>query len=289
MVMFGRKYMDELINEMMDAGLEPPSEIIADGVIHRYAASDERQKNCWYILHSDEPVAGAFGHWKTGLNVKFNSAKKLSQDEKRLYREKVNEAKAKRLTEQKKEQQECRDKAAYIWGKSISGGCLMKNKYIARKVITPYRARLNRGSVVLPVMDSKGLLHGLQFIQEDGSKKFLYGTAKKGCYLSIGRITDTLLICEGYATGASLHECTGLAVAVSFDAGNLEPAAMKLRAKFPTIKIIICADNDDIGIDKAIKASDSVNGLVVYPPKHGQDFNDYHITEGKLALSRLLS
>ncbi len=281
--------MDELINAMMDAGLEPPCNIIADGVIHRYAASDDRQKNCWYILHPDEPIAGAFGHWKTGLNVKFNSSSKLSQEDKKLFRKTVDEAKAKRLIEQKQAQQECREKAVHIWDKSISGGCLMNNKYVTRKGINPYRARLNKESIVLPVMDSSGVLHGLQFIQEDGSKKFLYGTAKKGCYLSIGKITDTLLICEGYATGASLHECTGLAVAVSFDAGNLEPAARKLREKFPAVKIIFCADNDNIGIDKAIKASDSVNGLVVYPPKHGQDFNDYHISEGKLAVSCLLS
>ena len=41
-----------------------------------------------------------------------------------------------------------------------------------------------------------------------------------------------LIVCEGYATGASLHDATGEAVAVAFNSGNLEAVALDLRAKY---------------------------------------------------------
>lgn len=69
-------------------------------------------------------------------------------------------------------------------------------------------------------------LHGLQFIGTDGVKRFLTGTAKRACFHFMGKPGDALVIAEGYATAASIHEATGHAVAVAFDAGNLRPAAL---------------------------------------------------------------
>ena len=81
---------------------------------------------------------------------------------------------------------------------------------------------------------------------------------------------DTLCIAEGYATAASIYESTGYAVAVAFDAGNLEPVAVTLRRKFPKTKIVICADNDigtprNPGLTRALEAARAVDGLVALP------------------------
>ena len=85
------------------------------------------------------------------------------------------------------------------------------------------------------------------------------------------------------ATAATIHEATGQPVAVCFDAGNLKPVAEALRAKFPDIKLIICADNDRFadgnpGVTKATAAAQAVGGLVVVPQfpdgTEGSDFND---------------
>jgi putative DNA primase/helicase len=86
----------------------------------------------------------------------------------------------------------------------------------------------------------------LQFIEPDGTKRFKADGKIKGSYHSFGgKPVHTLLICEGYATGASLHQATGYPVAVAFNAGNMEAVAVALRAKLgAAIKIIICADND---------------------------------------------
>ena len=99
------------------------------------------------------------------------------------------------------------------------------------------------GALVVPVRGGSEL-HSLQFIDADGSKRFLSGGQVRGHYFSIGAASDVVAVVEGYATGASVFECAGCAVAVAFDCGNLEPVARAMRAKFPAARLIICADDD---------------------------------------------
>ncbi len=85
----------------------------------------------------------------------------------------------------------------------------------------------------------------------------------RGCYFSIGKPDGRVLIAEGFATGASVHEATGDAVAVAFNAGNLKPVAKILRAKFPDAHITVCADNDtktegNPGLTKATEAAAAI-------------------------------
>ena len=48
-------------------GLNYGGPIIADGKLHRFKADGDGEKNSWYVLHSDPPVAGAFGCWKRAM------------------------------------------------------------------------------------------------------------------------------------------------------------------------------------------------------------------------------
>lgn len=128
--------------------------------------------------------------------------------------------------------------------------------------------------------DTGGIIHSLQFIDGEGNKRFLSGGRKKGCYFPIGSPGEPLCIAEGYATAASIHEATGFPVAVAFDAGNLEPVARAMRAKFSKIKIILCADNDaqtpgNPGLTKAREAAAACGALLAVPHCHG-DFNDLY-------------
>ena len=130
----------------------------------------------------------------------------------------------------------------------------------------------------MPLRDGEGRIHSLQFIDADGNKRFLSGGRIAGCYYPIGIPVDTLCICEGYATAASVHEATGHAVAVAFNCGNLLSVAQILRRKFPAIELVICADNDtqtdgNPGLTKAREAASAVGALLAVQPCHG-DFND---------------
>ncbi|WP_411726052.1 toprim domain-containing protein [Methyloglobulus sp.] len=125
------------------------------------------------------------------------------------------------------------------------------------------------------MIDESHQVVNLQFIAADGTKRFLSGGRKKGCFSTIGKVTDTILIAEGWATGASLYETTSHNVVVGMDAGNLESVAKVIRKLHPTAKIIICADNDPVGVEKATVAAFACNGLYIAPPNEDMDFNDF--------------
>lgn len=147
--------------------------------------------------------------------------------------------------------------------------------------------------------DTEGRLHNLQSIAPDGTKRFMPGGRVKGCYCAIGKPSGRLVVCEGYATGATIHEDTGHAVAVAFNAGNLPPVAKALRAKFPCLSIVVAADDDwqtrdpktgelvNPGLTAATEAARAVGGLLAVPDFTGlargekdTDFNDLHRLAG---------
>jgi len=110
------------------------------------------------------------------------------------------------------------------------------------------------------------------------------------------------LICEGYATGASLYEATGIPTVVAFNAGNLPKVAKELKNEHPDVDFIICADNDkwtsgNPGRTKAKEAAEVLSGIVAYPKfkrsdidKYGKptDWNDYHQLYGLDAVRKSL-
>ncbi len=183
-----------------------------------------------------------------------------------------------REAEEEARRRAARDKAASIW-RDLSPAP-DNHPYLVRKRVHNHGLRVSGGALVVPIRNSAGVLHSLQFIDGDGQKRFLSGGRKKGCYFAIGAPTGRLCIAEGYATAASVHEVTGYAVAVAFDAGNLAPVALALRAKYPSLILTICADNDadaphNTGLTKAREAALAVGALLAVPPISG-DFNDLY-------------
>ena len=100
-----------------------------------------------------------------------------------------------------------------------------------------------------------------------------------GLFHVIGKPGPEVIICEGYATGASLHTATGYQVLCAMSAGNLLHVAKAVRTVDYRKKIIIAADNDlktpgNPGLTAAKKAAQAVRGLLAVPPIAG-DFNDF--------------
>lgn len=132
-----------------------------------------------------------------------------------------------------------------------------------------------------------GTICSLQFITENGEKRFLSGGITSGCYFTIGTFNTEEAICitEGFATGASIHEATGLSVAVAFSTSNILAIAQIIQEKFPQSIIVICADNDrgqeaNPGLTKAQEVAKLVNGALAIPMFDSSenlnktDFND---------------
>ena len=145
-----------------------------------------------------------------------------------------------------------------------------------------------RDSLLVPYSIA-GTIMTLQRIAPDGAKRFAKGGRKHGAYCAIGgRPSDRMVIVEGWATGCSVHEATGLPVAVAGDAGNLKPVAIALRRAFPAVEIIIAADHDAVGIDRARDAASGASGRFVVPQKEGDDFNDLHVAAGLNAVREII-
>lgn len=261
----------DLRNAMIAAGIDPAHvPMIADGVIKRFQIEGDKPRtlNGWIQLfdNGDGSHGAAFGNWKTGTQGTWHSrtGQKQSATDRAEFSKRMAEAKRKRAEQQKQHQTDAAIKAARLWRRSQPAAA--DHPYLIKKAVQPHGLRQLNNSLVVPVRNTSGNLTGLQFINTDGSKKFLSGTAVAGCYHAIGNPPDeALLLAEGFATAATLTEATGYPCAVAFFAGNLKPVALTLRAKYPVIQIVICADADDAGRTAAAQAAAAVNGLVVEP------------------------
>ena len=283
--------ISEFLKSMTAHGLQCP-EIVPDGVLHRFHVGGDKpgSKNGWYVLYGDNGLpAGAFGSWKLGQTFKWceKNEKSLSEAERTKWRERIAEAKKARDQELERIHAKAREKAIQIWEHSKPAE---DHPYLVAKGVKSYGLRRYKGSLIIPVQDTEKILHSLQFINTDGDKSFLSGGAIQGYFYPIEGGENTLLICEGYATGASLHEATGYPVVVAFNAGNLKAVCEVLRKKSPETNIIICADDDhqtegNPGLTKAREAAELIGAALAVPEfkdqaRRGTDFNDLHQVEG---------
>ena len=146
------------------------------------------------------------------------------------------------------------------------------------------------GSLLLGLVDESGTVTAAQTITQQGEKRLLAGSAKRGAYHAVN-VADaplSVLIAEGLATALSVHLTRPEALTVcAIDAGNLQPVAQDMHQRYPNAQIIIAADNDikpgepNTGKDAAEKAAKAVSGWVALPPTVKKaDWNDYHQQHG---------
>jgi putative DNA primase/helicase len=274
------------------AGLSPPDNINADGKIHRFSTNGKpRDDSGYYVFHLDGIPAGAFGCWREGLQSNWcgKSDTSMTPAERGGHRRRIDAMKAQRDADTADRHAAAATEAAQRW--QVAKACT-GHDYLTTKGVQAHGLRVDTaGALLVPMRDTAGTLQSLQSIEPDGEKRFMFGGRVKGCYHSIGKPDGAVIVCEGYATGASIHECTGQAVAVAFNAGNLDAVAVALRAKYPALKIIIAADDDHLsdgnpGTTKATAAAIAVSGLLAVPvfpagrPDKATDFNDLHQLAG---------
>lgn len=279
----------------------------------------DREKRGWYILHElplsegGSLIVGSYGMWRGNENhsqkVELKRDNPLSEAQRDALRQRL--AEDRRRAEQALAEQHAKaaERASAAWARLANDG---DSPYLAAKNVQPYGLRFTaNGTAVVPLMDTAGRVHGLQFLRTAAQAKqcnrhakefWPAGLAKKGHFHLIGSPAGNgiVLIAEGYATGASLHAATGLPVAIAFDAGNLLPVATALRKRYKLAKILICGDDDcfsegNPGLTAASAAAMGVDGAYVLPrfadndarraayEDRGEkitDFNDLHAREG---------
>ncbi len=204
---------------------------------------------------------------------------------------KANEARAKQQAEQERQREQAKHKAAAELAHNILSQCQPSkgHPYLVGKGLSESEALILQspvagkvqGLLVVPLYNAAGELTTCQTIDDTGHKYLLAGGRKTGSFHRIAG-SNVLAICEGYATGLSVHLATGFTVYVAVDAGNLRTVAEAVKEQHPHAVIILAADNDDnpeksinTGLIKAQEAAAAIGGCVALPPVSG-DWNDHH-------------
>ena len=178
----------------------------------------------------------------------------------------------------------------YIWRKSI----IAEHEYLKNKKISLGNALVNnykrQSRLVIPLTDfipsnqSEFTIKALQFIGEDGNKRFS-GSFKGLFHIASDyeRSKDVIVIAEGYATARSIAESTTFCVIAAMSACNLKNVVEKIADQFPDSRIIIAADNDEAGRNAAESAKESLKDReikTIYPTQGFKDFNDMYQVVG---------
>lgn len=204
--------------------------------------------------------------------------------------------------------------AQRIWAQASPAEA--RHPYLAAKGITGaaaiagLRQNLYQGdnNLLVPVYFNREIVN-VQSINQDGGKRFLADGQVQGGFAVVGDAANTqngIVIAEGFATAASIHQATGKTVIVAFHAGNMVTVSERLSKSLPeNVPVTLAVDNDasQTGMKKALQAAAYFGGRaqVVEPeftmtqirqyqqengmdeqgrPKLPSDFNDLHHLAG---------
>ena len=266
------------------AGMNPPA-AIPPGKMIRFPGAGKSNGNLsgWAKLF-DDGKGGVFGDWGSGLSETWQASSTATMTPRKREAQQRNVAEAQRIRQEELSNQhaDAARRAQRLWDSAKLAP--EDHPYLIKKQVKPHGLRVDDEIwLAIPVMTA-GIMTSLQSIGENGEKLFLHGGAVKGGSYAIGVLTGatTILICEGFATGASLYEATGYPVVLAFSANNLTSVSGQLRREHPEAAIILCGDHDlsGTGQREAQKAADAVGGVMCLPETEGHDFNDVHVDHG---------
>lgn len=287
-------YAQGFLRTMREAGIDFKDELKADGRLHRFSPGRKGNPDGWYVFYG---MAGAFGDWKQGIHQTWSVPKDSSSPYQEELQTQIQKAQQQVDEERTRKQEKVAQEAASHW-ESLSE--TRHSPYLDRKKVGAFGIRFSGDTVVIPVRDRTGKLWSLQSISPDGTKRFLFGGRKKGCFHLIGQPhpKHSLYVTEGYATGASIHMATDAPVVVAFDAGNLAFVVEELSSVYPKMPPILAGDDDvgktpNVGRKTAEDVCRKYSCSVVFPifkTSNAQltDFNDLHVAEGLEEVKRQL-
>ena len=275
---------EEFADALRQLNCAHPDDPFMDGRGHRVKAIGDKksERSIFYVVHTDDPPAGYIKNNRTGVEIRWKAkGYSLTDEEKASLRAeaaqksaerdaaelKMHEATAERVEKQLATLQPVQSSTPYLSNKGISAKA---------GAFTDAKGK----DTFLPAYDVDGRLWSMQYVLEDGTKRFAKDSRKTGCFNVVGGGVEklanspVLIIAEGYATASTLSDATGQPTVAAFDAGNLKPVAVALHEKFPAKPIVIAGDNDrhlefsqgvNQGKTKAQKAAAAVHGVAVFP------------------------
>jgi len=292
--------------DMVNRGLILPATIPTGDIFRCRIEGKKTGYAGWGILHlnPDGTAGGSIGIWggdkqnvfyrNDGDRIGYND---LTQEARAAFQKQIDEARARLKTEIVAKQKKAASTARRICEKSRladPGHLYLKNKGIKAHGIR------QAGTVLIIPMHSTDGLVSLQRIFSDGGKRYHPGGQVKGCFYLIGdpAKSETIFICEGFATGATIRQATGQAVFIAFTSNNLDAVTGIAKRRHPEKRIVIASDNDietakkrpDLGNPgrKAAEAAAAVHSVEMSICPTDSDFNDLHQAQGLDAVREAL-
>jgi len=267
----------QLQQAMASAGITAPAHFDFDGEVHRFNNGKKKDKSAWYIAFNDGIAAGAFGDWREGISQTWRAdiGRALTLAEQMANSKRMAELKAIREREMQQKRDNAAQTAWEIW--STSDLAPQDHPYLVAKQIDAAGLHVTKDSKLIAPVYINGDLSSVQYISENGQKKFLTGGAITNGYCAFGQVSNKVYICEGIATAKSIHKATGHRVYAAFSASNLINVASYVRRLYGiAVYTTIVADNDESGTGEreGRKAAEAIQAAFVNAPITG-DANDY--------------
>lgn len=131
------------------------------------------------------------------------------------------------------------------WAEASPDQALEHPYCIKKKITTTAGIRRYQDQLLIPMMNIEGLIQSVQIIDPHGGKKFAFQAPVSGLFYMFGNlVSDTILICEGFATGASLYQSLNYHIVVTFSCHNMKVVAPHIKQHYPEHRILVAADND---------------------------------------------
>lgn len=312
-------YMKDFVAELNARGFEV-DHLETDGRIRNVKVEGNKgaEKSGAYAVHTDgRPVLWYKNHrtHETGSITHRESSFEAGADKKEI--KKYEELNRIRILQRDKDTERMHNEVSsrlqseYQKLPSVQSHPYLKEKGIdqADKAIKIDK----KGSLLIPFVNANGEIKTVQRIPQQPQegkfpKYWEKGGEKSGNFALLGadKISEVkeFVLCEGYATGETLHKALDMPVVVAGDSGNLSRVALKIIDANPDVKykVTIAADND-VHITKPIenpgltKAKETENEIKVRVEKvtllkptfskadreeikNPSDFNDLHKLKG---------
>lgn len=279
---------EEFAEAMRSAGLFIGSNAqgdhpIMDGKRHRVPVEGGKKGalDGFYVGHLDGHPAGRIINNKTGTDITWKSKGYALSDQEKA---KLQAEAAEKLAQRAAEQDKAQEATAQRVGRQMADLVPIEQPtpYLQAKGIQAHAGVMTDREgqkTYIPAFDADGKQWTMQYIQEDGTKRFAKDSKKEGCFHPVGGMdavatAPALVISEGYATAAQVAVAVGHATVAAFDSGNLEAVAKALHAKYPDKPVIIAGDDDrhlvmthsnNPGREKAEAAAQAVGGKAIFP------------------------
>lgn len=259
---------ESVLSQMAMDGLLIHDGSLQLGRMCRFKVDGEKGKPGWCYLQEIQlegsgeiVIVGSYGVWHGDDNnaQKIEIRSRLtSKEEKAAIRKMLRENRRKAEAQRRREAEKASIAATHRWKLLKPTG---NSDYLERKAVQAHGLRFTeKGALAVPMCDGDGKIWGLQFIlSRSGHAQYIKKTGRdkefwpmgltmRGMFHTIGapRSGGIVLVAEGYATAATLHEATGHPILVTFTANNLLPAAEALAKKHKGVRFLFCADDDHV-------------------------------------------